>query len=834
MTLYWLESTLAVLPGLLWVFLGLGLPWSLIVLPREDWADRALVACLPLAFGPTLLSVWMFVLGTLGASGEQPLLTLPNILSGSAVLAVIGIVLAVRKLRTTPTPARDVRRFSPDERIILIMIAAAWVLVWLTTAYWPFIHYDPLWVYGYQGRIYMLRGYLPNEIGYYPQFLQMQYAFGQIFAGGIIDDHAARAVIPFLHLGSILAVYVLGSRLFYRRVGIFAAGLWALYPHVGEWSSVGDLEIPVTFMFTGAAAFFLMAWTSTSALRLRRRYAAVAGIFLSIAMWTKPTSGAFIFGVVLLVLAEFVLVRGQWRKWLPRFEVAAITGITCIPLGALWYIRNLLLGHPPLTFPNDFWLTQAWRSGVEFGWPLLAILLLCLFVSFAPLQKRPDLRLVWLGFAFILAGLLPTILVPRPPGVDGLERGINGLEWGLIAIGTGLLSTALLSYARLYATPHASRMSAKIGWALLLALPYFATWFYSYSYHYRLSFPVVPLLLLPVALIIAQWFPYERVVAWTKQRQTVYQLLIFALCLPGVFVTLPRYNAGWDWLWSNRYPDDLSRVATFNGSLAATVNRLQKSIQTGDEVIIAPGFQRLPFFLPEVEVRIEQTPTELETIEDADFFVFTQEAAWLYAENGLSNVNAVLASMERSNVMIPMERYWDINYFVHIYRVRSPQQRFRPSGNIEPLGQDVHFGDFARLSALDLSDTVLNGDTPVRLRWVWEAQSPAEHDYMIYVHLYDGQGNFITAWDAPPVETTLTYNADPWTTYYSTRLWQAGEYIVDRRHLTLPEDFIPDGGTTYHLMLGMYDLETNVRVPVFIDGQEAGDGFRIERTLSVK
>src|SRR5262249_40417587 len=50
----------------------------------------------------------------------------------------------------------------------------------------------------------------------------------------------------------------------------------------------------------------------------------------------------------------------------------------------------------------------------------------------------------------------------------------------------------------------------RFGWMYLLGLPYFITWFYSYSYHYRLSFAVVPLMLMPTAVILARWLAAER------------------------------------------------------------------------------------------------------------------------------------------------------------------------------------------------------------------------------------------------------------------------------------------------------------------------------------
>ncbi|MFN8376375.1 MAG: hypothetical protein U0694_26325 [Anaerolineae bacterium] len=113
---------------------------------------------------------------------------------------------------------------------------------------------------------------------------------------------------------------------------------------------------------------------------LRRRYALLAGLTFGVAMWTKPTAGAFAWGVMLLTAFELLRLRFNWRAWWPRFEVALITGLACIPLGGMWYLRNILLGHPPLVFPEPFWLTQAARSGLEFSFPLLALVTLLLFV----------------------------------------------------------------------------------------------------------------------------------------------------------------------------------------------------------------------------------------------------------------------------------------------------------------------------------------------------------------------------------------------------------------------------------------------------------------------
>src|SRR5690606_26441499 len=102
------------------------------------------------------------------------------------------------------TPAKNPPLYA-DEKLLIALIIGACAVRWLVIAYWPFTAFDALWVYGYQGRLYTLLGYIPTSIDYYPQFLQLQYTYGQLALGGAVDDHAARAVLPFLNAGSILA-----------------------------------------------------------------------------------------------------------------------------------------------------------------------------------------------------------------------------------------------------------------------------------------------------------------------------------------------------------------------------------------------------------------------------------------------------------------------------------------------------------------------------------------------------------------------------------------------------------------------------------------------------
>jgi 4-amino-4-deoxy-L-arabinose transferase-like glycosyltransferase len=868
----WLTSTLAALPALLWVMIGVGLPWALVALPRRDWSDRALVLMLALAFGPTLLTAWMFVLGTLSANvNGPPLLRLDLTLAGTLVMAVVGVTLVwwkgksphpdtIRRgnpawssggrthtLKGTgrPSPTHDVdteggSRSAPTalafgEKLLIGLIAAALVLRFFSIAFWPFMAYDALWVFGYEGRLYTLLGEIPNQIDYYPQFMPLQYTFTQL-AVGEVNDHAARAVLLFTHVGSILAVYVLGSCLFNRRVGMIAAALWALYPHVGEWARFGDLEIPVTFLFTASAAFFLMAWTQTA---YRRRYALIAGLLFGAAMWTKPTAGAFIWGVLLLLAVELVRVRFDWHRWRPRLEVAVITGLACIPLGAIWYVRNALLGHPIIDFPTGFWLTQAARSGSEFGWPLLGLLALLAYVYFRPADQRPSVRGGLIGLALVLAGLLPSIIVPHRMGV---------IEWALLAVGVVVLWRIVLPHLKgglrsgltdstvtgvgegLRPSPTDMRsIMGKLGWALLLALPYFVTWFYSYSYHYRLSFTIVPLMLLPAAVFLSAWLTPERI----RPMRGAYRIVLIAIALPGIMSTLYDSNVGWDWLWSGDLTDDFSKYRSGNEALMWVVDGLQKYVDEhpGEKLVVsAPGVERLPFFFPLHDIRVDETPTRWAQLEDVTYFIDSHpEGTGAYggvpkSENqvfaGLSLATEDPQDIEDGQAILRRAWWKDDGFFRYTVYELHIDRRLRQPSIGAPAPADVRFGDFARYLGFSIGGDTFWPGRRIILTLYWQVTAPADRDYTLYVHLRDANGQPQATWDGP---VTRTKDGS----YYTTLVWEPGEYIIDQRALVLPNDARIPQGEDYSLVIGFYDPQTGERVPLTIDGQLQDDGYTV-------
>lgn len=806
---YWLSETLAATPAFAWVFFGLGLPWALALLPRADWRDRGVVACVTFVLGPGLLTAWMFVLSQVG----EGLLRFDLVFGGTLLLAVVGAGLAWRKRNQPHTPlTRPPLAF--DEKLIIGLIVVALVVRWFGIAYWPFTAYDALWVYGYEGRLYTLLGDIPATIGYYPQFLPLQFTYGQL-AVGAISDHAARAVLIFLHTGAIFAAYTLAARLFSRRTGIFAAALWALYPHVGEWSRFGDLEIPLTMSFTAAAAFFLMAWFDQAP---RRRYAVIAGLMFGVAMWTKPTAGAFVWGVLLLVGIELVRVRFNLRALWPRFEVAAITGLVAAPLGAAWYLRNLLLGLPPLVLPPGYWQTLAQASGVEFGWVVLGLAVGLAYLYLRPSRGRPAVLPGAAGFALVLAGVLPSVIVPHR---------MTLVEWLLFGAGVTLVVWTLLRFGRNFWPNNEWYWVRRVTWASMLVLPYFITWFFSYSYHYRLSFAIVPVLLLPTAIVLGRWLDPARYRA-AGWRLAVGGLIV-AASLWSIVIPLYDANAGWDWLWTDTLPDDFARYESGNPALMTVVTGLQiyEDEQGVPPVVSAPGMKLLPFFFPLADIRIDETPTRFSQLDGVDYYIDSEPEGLGAYENIPWTENQIWAALRRQDVM----RYaWGENdglFRYDVYELHLDRRFERPTPN-HAAEQDVIFGDFVRFLGHDIGGLEFWENRRVVTQLYWEVLAPAPEDYTLYVHLQDADGTVHATWDGPFARS------EDGQRYYNTLVWEAGEFLREERQMRIrPPQVMPPVGEGYRIVIGFYNVVTGERVPVTLDGVPAGEGYALNEPIRV-
>ncbi|MBZ0309827.1 MAG: hypothetical protein K8I82_27430, partial [Anaerolineae bacterium] len=544
----WLSPFFVYFPAYTLFFLGVGIPWALALLPREEWRNRVTVFTLGIALGPLFSTTWMFFLGMWGT------FKIERVLTGIFLLMIVGVTAAwVRRYH----PYREARlrqeAWTSIEKTLVVMLGIGLLVhIWITM-FWPFVQYDTLWTFGYNPRVFLLQEHIPDWMDYYPQLVPLTYTYGQLFTGEF-NDHVAKAAVPWFVFASVMMAYLLGWRIWGKRsIGLLTAALWLLMPHSLYWSAVGDLEHPVALYFTGAVVFFIMAWRSHF-----WRYAVISGLLFAGAAWTKPTAGAFALGVVLVVILAGirVLMPASWRDWLnlpplspqvfrQKFIVAAVVGLSSLPIGLMWYIRNLAYGHEAITFPNSYWNDFAQRSGQEFGWLILMAVLTVGMTTYHGWPQRKNklsfLIMLWTGLVLFLLGTLPNAVnTDLPWESDTLWRWINGArpaagrlnlaEVMLVAGGLGIL--AILLRGIWFKTSERARSSTLL--AALLIAPFTIVWFFFYSYHYRLMLTITPVLAAMTAALIEAWL--LPLAEKNRLRQRTAVLLTVLLCLPGLTV----------------------------------------------------------------------------------------------------------------------------------------------------------------------------------------------------------------------------------------------------------------------------------------------------------
>jgi hypothetical protein len=131
----------------------------------------------------------------------------------------------------------------------------------------------------------------------------------------------------------------------------------------------------------------------------------------------------------------------------------------------------------------------------------------------------------------------------------------------------------------------------------------------------------------------------------------------------------------------------------------------------------------------------------------------------------------------------------------------------------------AHLGDAARLVAYQTPQALVPGEvTEVRL--YWEALRPLDENYTVFVHLVDGQGNWIAGHDAPPLLGR-----------YPTYTWEPGTTVPDPHPLTVPPE-LPPG--TYRLQAGMYAWPGLERLPALLpDGTPDPEGAVVLTSFEV-
>jgi uncharacterized membrane protein len=146
---------------------------------------------------------------------------------------------------------------------------------------------------------------------------------------------------------------------------------------------------------------------------------------------------------------------------------------------------------------------------------------------------------------------------------------------------------------------------------------------------------------------------------------------------------------------------------------------------------------------------------------------------------------------------MPLERGGTQVVLREIDVLARPHQFTAPAAQ---TSQQLRFGDVAQLVGYDWRYDAEQHTAALRLHW--QALREMETAYKVFVHLTT-PNDFtpIAQHDSAPANGTLP-----------TTSWVSHEYITDEHLITLPPD-MPRGA--YHVLIGLYDPQSNTRVPAF-------------------
>jgi hypothetical protein len=310
-------------------------------------------------------------------------------------------------------------------------------------------------------------------------------------------------------------------------------------------------------------------------------------------------------------------------------------------------------------------------------------------------------------------------------------------------------------------------------------------------------------------------------------RRLAYLALLCLVAVPGIISPVNDLNGGGDYLWTDKYPNDWERYRSGNAALMWVVDGLEiwRDEHPGERLVVAaPGVDRLPFFFPLEDIRVDDVPTRLDAIADAAYFVYgAPEGVGLYADVSPLQ-NQVVGALNRKDIM---RRAWwmdDGIFSYDVYELHLDRRWVTPE-IIGVATNDVIFGDFVRYLGYDIGGLELWPGRRLMMHLYWEVLKTPPEDYTIYIHLLDPEGNLVTAWDNPIARGDNEF-------YYSSLVWQPGEIIDDERTLSLPSEPIP-AGEGYRIVIGIYTSDDNMRVPAIVNGEPDGDGYTLEYPIAI-
>lgn len=322
----------------------------------------------------------------------------------------------------------------------------------------PSWYYSPLWTYLQSLGVYLwsfLEGSLKFLLGIRDSIVEIPDVFGVLLIGRVMAGAIGTMTIPF--------VYLIGKRLFDKKIGFISAGMMAvIFLHVVE-SHYSYLDVPQGFFLT--ISFYFMVRVSmidNERKTLVIHHSFLSGLLLGMAMATKINAAP---GFVSLILSHYLREKGINKLIRSKYLYISTAGLILgygIWVPYFWIepmffymtikdVLKVIFGSPGgLEVINGF--IQEGRLFYDvFGPVFIFILFLILGIGISLLKKDKNVLflfsfpLAYLPFTIIASWHAPRELVPLIPFlVIAASYGLSQVA-GLFSKGKGPIFFILIS-----------------------------------------------------------------------------------------------------------------------------------------------------------------------------------------------------------------------------------------------------------------------------------------------------------------------------------------------------------------------------------------------------
>jgi 4-amino-4-deoxy-L-arabinose transferase-like glycosyltransferase len=557
---------------------------------------------------------------------------------------------------------------------------------------------------------------------------------------------AVRLVSALMGTLIVPATFLLGRALYDRRIGGLAAAIVALMVVPLHLSRIGFRVVSVPF----AISWFL--WAVVRAHQTGRGWRwTLAGLLYGLTFHTYTSSRITPFALILI--AVYVLVKGEWRRLWPGVVWFGLAGaLTFAPIGLY------SLNHPDIYFGRT---VQTASVGLAGG--LSGVLSQLLNTA---------------GMFFVRGDTYPRHNVPGRPFFDPL-----------------LAVAFLLGLLALWRDEKRARSVFVVVWLAITAL---TTLLSIDPPHFLRTTPMFPMLALPPALGLAWlWEWAEPRIGKTQSSLATMGLLGISLALSLTAYFSPRYRLD----ENTYYQMDTSAV-----EMALEINhflglgwdgqgwRADSTATHPDRRVLLPeplwNFSETNRYLVPLEpteggpLSLIESPADVpDTVGDGFLLLLVpgDEAEYVSTlpEGGI--IAAHRGPFARADL-----ETGEAPFMVYVAYQVMPLA--------EPLPTPE--GEFAAgMALLDHEIELANGEATVRL--LWQAREAIGADYTLFVHILS-EGGQVGQWDAPIGEGL-----------YPTGQWRPGDLVLEERVIPL-ESNVDSASMT--LNVGFYAPENGERV----------------------